>query len=270
MKKPYLIAIDLDGTLLRNDKTISKHTKNVIDKMIAQGHIVCISTGRPYRLSRQYYEELGLMTPIININGGHVHHPHSAHFSNHYHYISKEVAHSIYDLIKTPFPVKNILMETRQKIFIRHEHSSIFTLRSHSDQIHFNFDKEHLLEGPASILLHVEEAEYDSILKVLKLNFAEHCTIYCWGSPSYVIELNPIGLNKAIGLEKVADYFQIPRERTIAFGDSNNDYEMIQYAGIGVAMGNSLEELKLLADEVTCENEEDGVAIFLERMFQLS
>ncbi|WP_044639759.1 Cof-type HAD-IIB family hydrolase [Risungbinella massiliensis] len=269
MKNQYLIAIDLDGTLLRNDKTISDRTKNAVQQISKQGHIVCISTGRPFRLSQQYYEELGLTTPIININGGHVHYPNNPQFSGHYHYISAEIAQSVFDLAENQFVVKNILMETKQKIFIRHEFCSVFNLRSSSDQIHFNFEKKHLSEGPASILIHVGEVEFDSIMGVLKQHFDNHCTFYSWGAPHYVIELNPIGTNKAIGLKKVADHFQIPRHRIIALGDSSNDYEMIQYAGIGVAMGNGLEEIKLMANEVTLNNEEDGVAIFLEKMFPI-
>ena len=61
----------------------------------------------------------------------------------------------------------------------------------------------------------------------------------------------------------------IPKERIIAFGDENNDLEMIEYAGVGVAMGNGIDELKSIADEVTLSNNEDGIAKVLRERLQL-
>lgn len=73
----HLIALDLDGTLLTNEKTISPTTKRVLEKAKQEGHIVMIATGRPYRSSAMYYSELDLSTPIVNFNGALVHHPFS-------------------------------------------------------------------------------------------------------------------------------------------------------------------------------------------------
>lgn len=75
MKKQHLIALDLDGTLLTDNKIISARTKKTIEKAKEQGHIVVISTGRPFRASHAYYKELNLNTPIVNFNGAYVHHP---------------------------------------------------------------------------------------------------------------------------------------------------------------------------------------------------
>lgn len=69
MKNRYLIALDLDGTLLKDDKTISEKTIKVLNKVKEEGHVVMISTGRPYRASELYYKQLDLDTPIVNFNG---------------------------------------------------------------------------------------------------------------------------------------------------------------------------------------------------------
>ena len=71
----HLIVLDLDGTLLTDQKTISKRTKNTLLKAKENGHEVMIATGRPYRASEVYYKELSLSTPIVNFNGAFVHHP---------------------------------------------------------------------------------------------------------------------------------------------------------------------------------------------------
>ncbi|RKJ32644.1 HAD-IIB family hydrolase, partial [Butyricicoccus sp. 1XD8-22] len=71
----HLIVLDLDGTLLTDTQTISEKTKQTIMKAKEAGHQVMIATGRPFRASQLYYNELMLTTPIVNFNGALVHHP---------------------------------------------------------------------------------------------------------------------------------------------------------------------------------------------------
>ena len=70
-----IIAVDLDGTLLNSQSQLSDFTKETIKKVAQKGHKVIITTGRPYRMAHQYYEELGLDTPMINFNGSLTHLP---------------------------------------------------------------------------------------------------------------------------------------------------------------------------------------------------
>ena len=91
-----------------------------------------------------------------------------------------------------------------------------------------------------------------------------------WGAPFHIIEVMNKEMNKGIALKRVADYYQIPKERIIAFGDESNDLEMIDYAGIGVAMGNAIDELKSVANYVTDTNENNGVANFLANYFNMN
>ena len=84
MNKQHLIALDLDGTLLTDNKIISTRTKHTIAKAKEQGHVVVISTGRPFRASYDYYKELGLNTPIVNFNGAYVHHPLDSNWGIHH------------------------------------------------------------------------------------------------------------------------------------------------------------------------------------------
>ncbi|MGV2516493.1 UNVERIFIED_CONTAM: Cof-type HAD-IIB family hydrolase, partial [Bacillus subtilis] len=75
--------------------------------------------------------------------------------------------------------------------------------------------------------------------------------------------------NKAVGLQKISEYYDVPRERIIAFGDEDNELEMLEFAGCGVAMGNGIDEFKQIANRRTATNEEDGVARFLREYFSL-
>ena len=70
-----IIAVDLDGTLLNSDSQISDFTKEIIKKVAEKGHQVIITTGRPYRMSKDFYRELDLNTPMINFNGSLTHLP---------------------------------------------------------------------------------------------------------------------------------------------------------------------------------------------------
>ena len=82
-------------------------------------------------------------------------------------------------------------------------------------------------------------------------------------------EIIRAGMNKAIGLQKIASHYNIPQDRIIAFGDEDNDLEMLQYAGHGVAMGNATDEVKNVANKKTKTNEEDGIAYYLKEVLSL-
>ena len=75
----------------------------------------------------------------------------------------------------------------------------------------------------------------------------------------------PLGTTKATALSRLADILQIEPSEIMAMGDANNDIEMLQFAGLGIAMGNASEHVKSLANDVTSSNEEDGVARAIEK-----
>src|SRR5690606_10804719 len=82
-----------------------------------------------------------------------------------------------------------------------------------------------------------------------------------------IVELQPCGITKATGLALAAEYLGLSREHALAFGDMPNDVPMFRWAAHGVAMANAHPELKSVADEITLSNEDDGVAVVLERLF---
>lgn len=119
------------------------------------------------------------------------------------------------------------------------------------------------------MLIHTEEEQLSKIRNHLSEVHAEVIDHRSWAAPWHVIEIVKSGLNKAVGLKKAADYFNIPSERIIAFGDEDNDLDMLEYAGHGIAMGNGIESVKNIANEVTLSNEEDGVGVYLNDFLNL-
>ncbi|MGV3488053.1 MAG: HAD-IIB family hydrolase, partial [Tuberibacillus sp.] len=116
--EPYLIALDLDGTLLMSDKKIGARTKEVIEKVREAGHLVMFATGRPYRASKEYYFELGLDTPIVNFNGAYIHHPLDAEWGVFHHPIPLETINQIIDTC-LEFNLQNIIVEVMDNIYIK-------------------------------------------------------------------------------------------------------------------------------------------------------
>ncbi len=253
--KPHLIVLDLDGTLLTDDKIISAHTKHALKIARAEGHQVMIATGRPYRASKLYYNELDLMTPIVNFNGAYVHHPRAAAFHAMHTPIGLPDVHDIVDSL-APFQLDNILAEVKDDVYIQNHDARILDiLRMGNPVITEGPLAQTLKSSPTSILLQAKENDVAVIRKHLadtKADLIDHRRIH-----------------KAKGVAHVSRELGIPRERIIAFGDEDNDLEMIDYVGLGVAMDNAIPQLKNIANEITASNNEDGIAALLADRLQL-
>ena len=267
--KPHLIAIDLDGTLLNGEKNISERTKAVIYEAKRRGHHVAIATGRPYRASVRYYNELALDTPIVNFNGAFVHHPLDSTFGTYHSPMELETAKSIISSCNE-INVKNMMAEVLDDVYL-HQHDELIMQNMimanssiYTGEIHTN-----LKDDPTSLLIHPHEEQLSNLRTMLKEHHAEMIEHRVWAAPLNVIEIVRAGLNKAVGLKRLAEHLNVPQERIIAFGDEDNDLEMIEYAGTGVAMGNAIAPLKNIANEITTSNEEDGLAAYLEERLNI-
>jgi len=268
-RKQHLIALDLDGTLLTDKKEISPHTLQVVKQAKTDGHIVVIATGRPSRASIHYYHMLGLTTPMINYNGALTYHPKNEKWGTFHHPMPLDTTLSVIDTC-FELGVNNILAEVKDHAYLnKYDQEIIDVFKTVTDE---NSDEPYtigginktLTEDPTALMIMPKKEQIDILSEYLEENHGEIIEYRNWGAPWSIFEINKKGIHKAFGLKKVADYYQIPQERIIAFGDEDNDIEMIDYAGIGVAMQNAIPELQAIADVITNSNEEDGVGSFLE------
>ncbi|KAA1042578.1 HAD family phosphatase [Macrococcus equipercicus] len=267
MTDKHLICLDLDGTLLTDDKIISPYTRTIIQTLIKDGHEVIISTGRPYRASQIYYQELGLASPIVNFNGAFVHHPGNMTFKTIHETLDLNIAQEIFSQVKQ-LNIQNVIAEVKDNVFFHYHDQYLFDGFTMGNPLVTTGDlTTNLTEGPTSILIQAEEKYIPSIRQHLSEIYAESIEHRRWGAPYPVIEIVKKGINKAVGVKYVAEYFGISRENIIAFGDEDNDNEMIEYAGMGLAMGNAIQPLKELADQVIGTNNEDGIGKFLNQYF---
>ena len=90
-----------------------------------------------------------------------------------------------------------------------------------------------------------------------------------FGSGSRSVEINNRGVSKGRGVKALADYYGFKREEIVCIGDNENDISMIEYAGLGVAMGNAIDEVKELADYITDTNKKNGVAKAIKKIFNV-
>ncbi|ARK25560.1 phosphatase [Sporosarcina sp. P37] len=267
--KPHLIVLDLDGTLLTDEKVISPKTMESLRIAASQGHHVMIATGRPYRASEIYYRQLGLKTPIVNFNGAFVHHPTDSSWKTIHEPIALPVVNEVVEAMQD-FPVKNIVAEVMDDVYAQYHDERFLDILNFGNPLITAGDiRDSLKTDPTSLLIQADQPTVEPIRRHLEDLHAEVIDHRRWGAPFHIVEIVRHGLNKAVGIDAVSKWMNVPKERIIAFGDEDNDLEMIDYAGTGVAMGNAIDRLKSIADEITDTNNEDGISRILEERLAL-
>ena len=214
-----------------------------------------------------YYKELNLQTPIVNFNGAFVHHPLDADWGFYHESLPLDTVKDIVE-ISVEYSIENIIAEVRDTIYLHnHDEKLLDIFKLGNPEITTGDLREFLKDEPTSMLVYSDPHNvkmFSEYLSEAKAELVEHRS---WAAPFHVIEIVKRGINKAVGVKKVADYYNIPSSRVIAFGDEDNDIEMLQYAKYGVAMENGIDKVKEVASDITKSNEEDGIAEYLEAFF---
>ncbi|KRK89770.1 Cof-type HAD-IIB family hydrolase [Lentilactobacillus sunkii] len=259
-----LIALDLDGTTLNNDSQISPKTAAAIHAAEQQGYIVSIVTGRPNRLSENFYDELNLTTPMINFNGNLGILPHQEWDREYQYTINKEIVTELLEKSK-PLGLSLIAVEGRNMFLANRGLSTGFGFFPSTLETNQVLNRKSLKENPISITVQVEPELKAGLINFVQQQFGDEVEVSPWGGPNPIVEIATKGVHKSTGLKFLADYYGILQKDIIAFGDEGNDLTMMQYAGTGVAMKNAIDKIKDLADDVTdFTNDDDGIANYFE------
>jgi len=258
-----LVAVNMDGTLLTPDLEISKETVEIVRKVIEKGVIFTLSTGRMYLAAMPFAKLLDLDVPIITCNGA----------------LTKcSRTGNIYDMKLIP---EQYLSEIIDYCCDAGLSPSIYSdddifIQKGSRNMHLHEQLDHatprvmddfrtLLNSPVIKIMYSSNDPYILEQQTHKLfeMYKDKVTFYF--SLPYFVEIVNKDANKRNALENIASKFNVKREEIIAVGDNFNDMDMIMYAGLGVAMGNSPQYLKDAADFVSRSNDEDGVRYVLEK-----
>ncbi|MCE5286120.1 MAG: Cof-type HAD-IIB family hydrolase [Pelosinus sp.] len=257
-----LVAVDMDDTLLDAKKAISPRTCAAIKQAVKQGVTVTIATGRMFASAMPYAKQLALDVPIITYNGALIRACLSGETFLH-RPINNKVASGILALCR------------EQNWYIQTYIDDVLYIKEHNDKSAYYEkaagvkavpvgDRFYAMTGqPLKMLIIEEPDKLQKIKNAIQSQFGDSISLTT-SSPRY-LEINQPGVNKGISLLYLAQKLQIERHEIMAIGDSQNDLDMIESAGFGVAMGNAAENIKKAAQAVTGGYDADGVAEAIEK-----
>nr|WP_296964822.1 Cof-type HAD-IIB family hydrolase [uncultured Mediterraneibacter sp.] len=274
----YLIALDMDGTLLNSQGKITKRTVEVLKRLIQRGHYIVPASGRALTLLPKEILELeGIQFAVLE-NGSVVWDWKNQCAIKQYPLpkgIVKEILEDIEQLITSDYYVEVIadgkayadiaiqegLNHTRIDgnfaEYMKENHIFLEQLSSQTE----------LLNTAEKLNVYFED---NLISKKIREKWKAEPQLSVTTSVSGNAEFNAAGVNKGCGIEILKEYLHISKDRCIAIGDNENDLEMFEQVQIAVAMGNAKDYVKRAADEVTLSCDEDGVAAFLEEYLDAS
>lgn len=265
--RKYLIALDLDGTILYDFDTIIPELRDFLRLIQKDGHKIVIATGRPYRSSRFAYECFNLDTPIINYNGGLITHPHDPDFPVANYTIRKE---KIIDIFESNVEyIRNAFSEVKDAIYLFKEEKEIEPLLhvGGASLIKIGHLQDTLSEDPNGFIIIGKQGQGQKIVNYVKEKYFGEVLSRVWnleGEYDSIVEIYTKESNKGKGLLHVANYLHWPLADTIAIGDGHNDIEMLKVANIGVAVKNSHPDLLEIADVILDKTaKENAVTCFL-------
>ena len=259
--RPKLVAIDLDGTLLKGDKTISPRNRAAVAGLVARGVTVVVCTGRPPRTARVFAEQLELVDLAIVYNGGAVYSFAEDRALARFDFPG-EVAREAVEKLRGAHPGVTCGLESAYGWFVDTERydivrQGVVPYETEPDGVG---DTLAFIRDEVTKLLFWHPEESPEALNRTLEGLPVHGT---WSMPRLLEVVGP-GVNKCAALERVAADLGLSAEDVAAFGDQHNDLEMLAWAGFGVAMGNADKDVRALADWVADDADDDGVAAVIE------
>jgi HAD superfamily hydrolase (TIGR01484 family) len=260
---PYrLIATDLDGTLLRSDDTVSARTRDALAAATAAGAAHLVVTGRAVPWTRHILDELGYDGLAVCGQGAQVYDA-GAHRLLTSVTLDRQLAGVALAKIEAEVGPLN-LAASRDGLDGEVLTGPGYALRGRLPAVPFT-DAGDLWAAPLNkIYIQHPTLSDDELAEAATRAAGGFVTVTMAGAG--IVELLPLGLSKATGLSLAARRLGVKAAETIAFGDMPNDLPMFAWSARGVAMANAHAELRAVADEVTASNDEDGIALVVERL----
>ncbi|WP_273835964.1 Cof-type HAD-IIB family hydrolase [Guptibacillus sedimenti] len=260
-----MIVLDLDDTLLNADQMISTRNKEVLMQAQQEGKKVVLASGRPTFGMVSYAEELRLAdyeSYILSFNGGKIINCHSKKdfFSQ---TLSVEAVQRLHEISLR----ENVYIHTYvEDEIITTEENPYTTIESELTGLPITVVDsfiDRVTEPVVKVLMVGEPEHLKKVETKLQEELGEEFSVM--RSKPYFLEFTDKGITKGTSIEKLISKLGIKREEVIAVGDSYNDQEMIEFAGLGVAMGNAPDDIKKISDYIADTNENDGVAKVVEK-----
>lgn len=262
--KYKLVCVDLDGTLLKDDKTITKENIEIIKEATSRGVIVCIATGRILKFVDRIKDLLEIDTPVIASNGGVLFYKEN----------KLEINSLSYENI---LRIKEIAKNYNVKIYLNTEDSIIseevipkdYSYNKINQQVldkykvniveNYSFERLYKEDNKRAVkVICINKDDLEEVRKIRKaLEDTEKFEIS--SAEDYYCEINPKGISKGKEVEDLAKELGISIKEVICIGDGGNDIEMLKRAGLAIAMDNGIPEVKEISDYITSNNNNSGV-----------
>ncbi|HZC04314.1 MAG TPA: Cof-type HAD-IIB family hydrolase [Ktedonobacterales bacterium] len=260
-----LVATDLDGTLLRDDRTLSPRTRQTLARVVEAGVTIALVTARPPRFVAALASEVGLSGPAICCNGA----------------ITYDVTHNVLlehcplaaidavalvQALRIAVPGVSFAVERGLVYGCEPAYLTLGALTQPQDGL--LADALALCAEPVTKLIARHPVHQAEDLFPIAQGLASERALVTFSSPRF-IEISATGVDKAAALARLCQRLGVATCEVVAFGDMPNDAPMLRWAGCGVAVANAHDKALAAADAITASNMDDGVALFLERLLDL-
>lgn len=269
MSTVNLILSDIDGTLLTSEHTIDSELKATLTQT---KHPFVLASARSPKGMFPIVEELGLKdNPIVCYNGALIIKKNDkAYDILSQHALIKNDIYVLLEKIESQFPDVSVSLYSHDEWLIEKDdywvqQEADITKQKPTKTVFKTFLAEPMTQVH-KLLLISDAKEINELLLTLKAMSFEDFS--CYLSKDNYLEITTNSVSKENALKEIAAYYHVPIEETMAIGDNYNDILMIQLAGVGVAMGNAPEDVKLASDWITSDNNHNGLSRAINQCFK--
>jgi Cof subfamily protein (haloacid dehalogenase superfamily) len=266
VKQIRLIASDLDGTLLRADRSVSERSRAALARAQSLGIFVVLATARPPLTTRLFAAQAGVAGHAICSNGAILYDVGRDDVLDHFP-LDAGTARGLILALRQALPGVCFALVQGREFACEPDYAATARVEDHGrllDEIRVG-DALDLLDVPLTKLVvrHPERLPLEVLATVQTLGLDGFEATHS-GAP--FLEIVAANVTKAWALAALCERLGVDAAEVVAFGDAPNDAAMLRWAGLGVAVANAYPAALAAADEITLSNEEDGVAATIERL----
>lgn len=263
-----LLVLDIDGTIAGKSNDVREPVKQAIRKAQAKGIQVAIATGRMYCSALRFHQEVGSTLPLLAYQGAWIQDPATQQIHQHLP-LSRTTAEQLLDYFESDglLSLLSVHFYINDQLYVREitPETQIYAKRADIKPIPVGDLRKTLTSEPTKILaLSDDTAIIEQLLGSLRKHYTP-AELYLTTSVASFFEATNPAANKGAAVRYLAEeMLGLKTENVMAIGDNFNDVEMIEYAGLGVAMGDAPADVQALAQWVAPSVEEDGAAAAIE------
>ena len=277
-KQKWLISIDIDGTLIKDNQEISQYDKKIINELKKLNNIIILATGRSEYGAINIYNEINIDTPMVSFNGALVKQYKKNNFKTRKKILDRKILKLIILNDELSKYIHSYIIETEKHLYMTKFSNEIYqTSHINNNVIYKILERKDFWKIPSFTLIIQLKKKifFKKIYKYIHEKFPDTFNFTLWKSSaeinySCIFDLTIKSMNKAYGANIIRKHYNIDIKKTLAIGDASNDIEILQWVNTSVAMNNASDDIKKIAKYTTeFTNNESGVGCFLNSYFDL-